>query len=323
MHTTHFKLARFWAFIRKDSREAFPSYLRLGIVFYMLMSVVFTWYGLIGRYHITNDLEAVRHGQPHTSHMADLMEKAAQGIDEAWIGISLFSGVFFCLFMIFAGGQFMKESRDKRALAAYLCLPVSNLERYLGSGLRILLLSVVTFYCAAGLAELTRVGITRLSFPEADFSFVMPYDYETDTKVLALLMGTGFQSLFMLGSTYWRKNPTLKTLTACLLLTFLLCATYTLTSESLQPEYFHRDPPGTWGNAWILYILISVTLLTNVLAYIRMKHCGLMPPSWKDKDTMVLLAAILVAVALCIYMPHYIVRHFPYVQYPNHFFQPS
>ena len=313
MNTSHFHPARFRDFVRKDFREHLTPALGAGLILYLAMATAFVWFDLRAKSRFLQELPASVNGGEAPNSLRDLiMEEALQGTDQLWYAIGTLTTLFFCPFMAFAGSRFLRESRRRRGYARFLTLPVSPAERFAGRALCLLLLSLAVFCCSTLLADLTRVGGTRWMDPEIALSFPVPW-WSGEGYFLPemFLCGIAFHALFVLGSTYWPHGPFRKTAGAYLLSASLLATAYIISVSSLQPEYGHHPMPGNWQAFWLYGVNAFCILFCYALAYFRLKHAALLP-SWNDRTTRAVLVAFALALVLCVAVPHYNIRHFPY-----------
>lgn len=129
---------------------------------------------------------------------------------------------------------------------------------------------------------------------------------------LAILQAYGLQALFILGGTYWQKKPFQKTLSLVLLTSLMYYFTFFCTVfYFIGPDFVYHNTVQQWVHGWTFGIPVFLILFGYLLTYLRMRRATLLP-SWKDKTTLVVFAALLIGLGLCVWMPNFIVDHFAY-----------
>ena len=164
------------------------------------------------------------------------------------------------------------------------------------------------------MADFTRIGFIHFLYPEVSLSFPVPWS-SSECEVylpLAILQAYGLQALFILGGTYWQKKPFQKTLSLVLLTSLIYYFTYFCTVfYFIGPDFVYHNTTQQWVYGWTFGVPAFLVLLGYLLTYLRMRRAMLLP-SWKDKTTLVLFAALLIGLGLCVWMPNFIAGHFPY-----------
>ncbi|WP_443895789.1 hypothetical protein, partial [Paraprevotella clara] len=220
----------------------------------------------------------------------------------------------FDFFMAFAGSTFFKTSKYRKDYITDLTFPVSNAEKFIVRWFRISIISFPIFCLATVLADFTRIGFIHFLYPEVSLSFPVPWlSSECDVYLpLAILQAYCLQALFILGGTYWQKKPFQKTLSLVLLTSLIYYFTYFCTVfYFIERNYAYHDARMRWVIGWVFGIPIFLILFGYLLTYLRMRRATLLP-SWKDKTTLVVFAALLIGLGLCVWMPNFIVDHFAY-----------
>jgi len=131
--------------------------------------------------------------------------------------------------IIFAATM-MEPMINKTKRISYLMNPSSTLEKFLSRWIIVTIGYLIIFSLVIIPADATRVFISVIRYPGAEVPFIdfskivsgekytsdFLYDYKQLKMVLSLYIL--FQSLFVLGSTFWQKNSFVKTFSALLLI---------------------------------------------------------------------------------------------------------
>lgn len=252
-------LFRIKSLMAKEWDEQKKHYLLIWLVYFGVMAVIFTWCSLMYvQDEISDGYDAV---------------SSTQG--EFWSGSS-FIYPFYILLLLLAvssrGSDFMFGTTDRQGLQANLSLPASTGEKFLVRWLFIVPFTYLLFYMAFLAADLVRLLVCSAVF--------------SDLKVFHLLIGEALdgellvqslagQSLFILGSTFWKKNGFIKT-AACLIAYAILwvAVALALISQYENPETEILYP------LWIRNLLdwgmpLLVWVVCTALAYWRFQNMQL------------------------------------------------
>ena len=166
--------------------------------------------------------------------------------------LTLASFLFLVFGTVFAS-TLTDPMRSKIKRGAYLMNPSSNLEKYVSRWLIVTVGYIIAFFAALWLADLLRVAICSVRYPEIDVNLL---DFgkliETKGDRGSYVFGSGnefgffvglfffLQSICVLGSTFWEKVSFVKTFATgtILVLLFLLLANWTISIFYTDFEQF-------------------------------------------------------------------------------------
>lgn len=246
-------LFRIKSLMAKEWDEQKKHYLLIWLVYFGVMAVIFTWCSLM---YVQNSL---RSGYPLSVSV----------YNDFWYGSSAVYPFYILLLFLAVfsrGSDFMSGATDRQGLQAYLSLPASTGEKFLVRWLFIVPFTYLLFYMAFLAADLVRLLVCSAVYPDLKI-FHLLIGEAWDWKLL--LLSLAGQSLFILGSTFWKKNGFVKTaafLIACAVLwvavAFALSRVYenpeTEVSYPLWAQYMMN-----WG------IPLLVWVVCTALAYWR------------------------------------------------------
>ncbi|MDR0575782.1 MAG: hypothetical protein LBG96_17475 [Tannerella sp.] len=209
---------RFGLVFRKDLMENWKRYTLLFLTMLGFMTIVLTAQSL--------------------DHYSDI-ERGGPGYNLNESLLTFLSFAFAACGILFAS-TFMSPMNSKIKRISYLVCPSSNLEKYLSRWIIITIGYIISFFAALWIADSLRVGICSARFPNLDIKFLdltkLVYtgnDWEKngflldkDTFGIAISLYFLFQSLYLLGATFWEKASFIKTFTAGAVITLafiLLC----------------------------------------------------------------------------------------------------
>lgn len=246
-------LFRIKSLMAKEWDEQKKHYLLVWLVYFGVMAVIFTWCSLMYvQDEISDGYDAV---------------SSTQG--EFWSGSS-FIYPFYILLLLLAvssrGSDFMYGATDRQGLQADLSLPASTGEKFLVRWFFIVPFTYLLFYMAFLAADLVRLLVCSAVFPDLQV-FHLLIGEALDGELLVLSLAG--QSLFILGSTFWKKNGFIKT-AACLIAYAILwvAVALALISQYENPETEVLYP------SWIRNLLnwgvpLLVWVVCTALAYWR------------------------------------------------------
>lgn len=306
---------RLLRYFRKDWSENNMQLYYYFIIPYGIMTLLFSWMDFSKTHSVVVALEQVRQGmETDNNSYQQIMENALSGKDDCWSFITLTTIFCFYFFMAYVGSTFFKTSKYRKDYITDLTFPVSNAEKFIIRWGRIAIIPFPVFCLATVLADFTRIGFIHFLYPEVSLSFPVPWS-SSECEVylpLAILQAYGLQALFILGGTYWQKKPFQKTLSLVLLTSLIYYFTYFCTVfYFIGPDFVYHNTAQQWVYGWTFGVPAFLVLLGYLLTYLRMRRATLLP-SWKDKTTLVLFAALLIGLGLCVWMPNFIAGHFPY-----------
>ena len=254
---------------KKDFIENWKTMLLRFVMLYAIMAIIFTFMGL-------SELES------RTKHN---FSPWYGGIYYLRPAIFLFWG-FGCLF----ASLMMEKMKDKTKRIAYLMTPATNFEKFFSRFLPAVVVFIIAFFVAFKLADYTRIAILSIRYPEFNITAVnitqglcsqnpdaMTHNWIEFTALFSVYLF--FQSLFILGSTLWYKNPFIKTLATGIAITLLFYAVDALLVNSLFNESqlfsvgdYCREIIEKWTTRRNIIFLFSVLTLFNwVISYFRFK----------------------------------------------------
>jgi hypothetical protein len=260
---------RFALLYKKDFIENWKTMLLRFVMLYAIMAIIFTFMGL-------SELES------RTKHN---FSPWYGGIYYLRPAIFLFWG-FGCLF----ASLMMEKMKNKTKRIAYLMTPATNFEKFFSRFLPVVIVFIIAFFLAFKLADYTRIAILSMRYPEFNITAInisqglcsqnldsMTHNWMELTALFSIYLF--FQSLFILGSTLWYKNPFIKTLATGIVITLLFYAVDALLVNSLFNEsqlFSAGDYCGEIIEKWItrrnLILFFSfLTLFNWVISYFRFK----------------------------------------------------
>lgn len=272
-------LFRIKSLMAKEWDEQKKHYLLIWLVYFGVMAVIFTWLSLL----YVQDM--MRDG----SYLAGLHRF------EFWFGSS-FIYPFYIMLLLLAvssrGSDFMFGATDRHGLQANLSLPASTGEKFLVRWLFIVPFTYLLFYMAFLAADLVRLLVCSAVFPDLKVFYLMIGEALDGELLVQSLAG---QSLFILGSTFWKKNGFVKT-AACLIAYAILWVAVALAlisqyenpeTEVLYPSWIRNLL--NWGVpllVWIVCTALAYWRFQNMqLAYARVRRStkvviGLVAVAW-------------------------------------------
>ena len=272
-------LFRIKSLMAKVWDEQKKHYLLIWLVYFGVMAVIFTWCSLVYVQHeISDGYYAVSSTQ-----------------DEFWCGSSFIYPFYIMLLSLAVssrGADFMFGATDRQGLQANLSLPASSGEKFLVRWLFIVPFTYLLFYMAFLAADLVRLLICSAVYPDLKV-FHLLIGEALDGELLVQSLAS--QSLFILGSTFWKKNGFVKT-AACLIAYAILWVTVALAlisqyenpeTEILYPLWIQNLL--NWGIpllVWVVCTALTYWRFQNMqLAYAQVRYStkvviGLVAVAW-------------------------------------------
>ena len=262
-------IKRFTLLYKKDFIENWKTMLLRFVMLYAIMAIIFSFIGLSEFKSRTN-----------------YNYNPSNGDNNYLIPATFIFWGFGCLF----ASLMMEKMKDKTKRIAYLMTPATNFEKFFSRFLPAVVVFIIAFFVAFKLADYTRIAILSIRYPEFNITAVnitqglcsqnpgaMTDNWMEFTALFSVYLF--FQSLFILGSTLWYKNPFIKTLATGIAITLLFYAVDALLVNSLFNEsqlFSAGDYCGEIIEKWItrrnLIFLFSVLTLFNwVISYFRFK----------------------------------------------------
>ena len=280
-------LFRIKSLMAKVWDEQKKHYLLVWLVYFGVMAVIFTWCSLM---YVQDEISDGYYAVSSTQ-------------DEFWAGSS-FIYPFYIMLLLLAvssrGSDFMFGATDRQGLQADLSLPASTGEKFLVRWFFIVPFTYLLFYMAFLAADLVRLLVCSAVFPDLKiFHFLTGEALDGDLLVLSL----AGQSLFILGSTFWKKNGFVKT-AACLIAYAILwvAVALALISQYENPETEVLYP------SWIRNLLnwgmpLLVWIVCTALAYWRFRDVQLAYARVRCSTKVVigLVAVVWLSSILCVF----------------------
>jgi len=207
-----FSFRRFGLILSKDFQENWKKYVLQFLTLFGIMAVILTW-PYYNRYqYLPNDYE---HDNMQLLRIASFL---------------------FLGFGIFFASTMMDSMREKTLRISYLTIPVSNFEKFISRWLLVSIGYIIVFFTALWFADAFRVTVLSYKYPELSFGFLdfsklintVSNDYSnyhafpnTPVFTLCISIYALFQSLFILGSTFWEKASFIKTFSAIAVIVLL------------------------------------------------------------------------------------------------------
>ena len=264
-----FSIERFALLYKKDFIEGWKTLLLRFVMLYAILAIIFC---LIG----------------HSEFEARLKH----------LGTEYYSDIFYLRFAAFIFWGFgclfaslmMERMKDKTKRISYLMTPATSFEKFLSRFLLVVVLYIIAFFLAFKLADYTRIAIFSVRYAELQ---IIPINlsmlYSGQGEVLAnswpafIALFTSylfFQSLFILGSILWYKNPFIKTLAAGVIIVLVFVIVDSILVHSLFSDISIRTSVGDYiqelAKQWLTKknIIIFFSLLTLFnwsISYFRFK----------------------------------------------------
>lgn len=272
-------LFRIKSLMAKVWDEQKKHYLLIWLVYFGVMAVIFTWCSLM---YVQDEISDGYYAVSSTQ-------------DEFWCGSSFIYPFYIMLLSLAVssrGADFMFGATDRQGLQANLSLPASSGEKFLVRWLFIVPFTYLLFYMAFLVADLIRLLICSAVYPDLKV-FHLLIGEALDGELLVQSLAT--QSLFILGSTFWKKNGFVKT-AACLVAYAILwvAVALALISQYENPETEILYPLWiqnllNWGIpllVWVVCTALTYWRFQNMqLAYARVRYStkvviGLVAVAW-------------------------------------------
>jgi hypothetical protein len=141
----------------------------------------------------------------------------------------------FAAFGIVFASTFMNPMNSKTKRISYLLTPSSDFEKFFSRLITFTIGYIISFFVALYAAEILRVIVCSVRYPDIEIRFIdltgliypgkdwsfSNYLFNKSLFSIAISMYFLFQSLFILGSTFWEKATFVKTFTAGALIPLL------------------------------------------------------------------------------------------------------
>lgn len=281
-------LFRIKSLMAKEWDEQKKHYLLIWLVYFGVMAVIFTWCSLM---YVQDEISDGYYAVSSTQ-------------DEFWTGSS-FIYPFYIMLLLLAvssrGSDFMFGATDRQGLQADLSLPASTGEKFLVRWFFIVPFTYLLFYMAFLAADLVRLLVCSAVFPDLKIFHLLTGE-ALDGELLVLSLAG--QSLFILGSTFWKKNGFVKT-AACLIAYAILWVAVALAlisqyenpeTEILYPSWIRNLL--NWGMPLLVWVVCTALAYWRFgdmqLAYARVRR--------STKVVIGLVAVAWVSSILCVFL---------------------
>lgn len=254
-------LFRIKSLMAKEWDERKKHYLLILLVYFGVMAIVFVWTSLMYAQ------DAVREGaQPFS---------AVRYTGNVWDTATVMYP-FYLMFLFLAvasrGSDFMSGITDRQGLQACLSLPASVGEKFLVRWLFTVPFTYLIFFVAFFAADLLRILVCMSVYPDLQDSGML-IGKALDGGLL--VQSLAVQSLFLLGSTFWKKNGFIKTaaiLVACVVLWLAIYITIARQYEDVETVVVH---PGWIQSASNTWLPLLVAVVAYLLSYWRFRSMQL------------------------------------------------
>ncbi len=264
-----FSIERFALLYKKDFIEGWKTLLLRFVMLYAILAIIFCF---IGHSEVESRLNHVDVGSYNDVLYLRFV-------------VFLFWG-FGCLF----ASLMMERMKDKTKRISYLMTPATTFEKFFSRFLLVVVIYIIAFFLAFKLADYTRIAIFSVRYPELQiFPINMSMLCSNKGEALAsswpefitvFTIYMYFQSLFILGSILWYKNPFIKTLAAGVVIAIVFAIVDSLLVHSLFSDISIRTSAGNYthelAEQWLtkrnITIFFSLLTLFNCnISYFRFK----------------------------------------------------
>jgi hypothetical protein len=208
-----------------------------------------------------------------------------------------FQSIIFCIAGITFASSFSTPMNSKLKRISYLSNPSSTLEKFLTRWIITTIGFVIAFFVALWIADFLRVTICSVRYPDVDIHFLdlsklFPkegggvYSGEYMTPKFAFIFFVSlylfFQSVFLLGSTFWEKSSFILTFAVCFVTSAIIFTIFRwiirlfyggLEGFSNVMNSFEPSNLSEVQTMTVSAVFLGVFTLTFwVLAYFRMKE---------------------------------------------------
>lgn len=207
-----------------------------------------------------------------------LEEKFAHLTDTATNQNAAFVTVTACFFLFLIASPWLWNTPiyNKGQHIRYLLLPASTFEKFARWWLYTVPLSIVASILIIGAADLTRVTICNMAFPDCNFARLLLFASDLHTAssnfVLRMLLTTGLLAQAISARSETGRTPLRRSLGKCpiLLLPLLLVIGVSLIAGG-DPDTYPQQPGATTAEAaWHAFWLVAASFYW-LSAYRRMK----------------------------------------------------
>lgn len=191
---------------------------------------------------------------------------------------SILTFVTFFYLMVCAT-RIMEVMNTKNKRISYMMLPATNGEKFISRAIYVCITSMVIFFVGLFFAELTRLTLLPLFDAPKEFScfclfdvisvsfydtiHINPEAYGTSSTFIPYLFlisnGLWGHSIYILGGTYFRKHPFVKTWGICMV-AFIIFA-YIFINLSRESIILSIENETLWADTEVLLQILSIIFL--------------------------------------------------------------
>lgn len=191
---------------------------------------------------------------------------------------SILTFVTFFYLMVCAT-RIMEVMNTKNKRISYMMLPATNGEKFISRGIYVCITSMVIFFVGLFFAELTRLALLPLFDAPKEFSsfclfdiisvsfydtiHINPEAYGTSSTFIPYLFlisnGLWGHSIYILGGTYFRKHPFVKTWGICMM-AFIIFA-YIFINLSRESIILSIENETLWADTEVILQILSIIFL--------------------------------------------------------------
>jgi len=272
-----FSLKRFGLLFKRDIQENWKKYLIYILVLFGVLVLAFLWF----TYSYNN----------YTSYRMDDNQGAIRYYYRSLVSNSI---ILFFVFSCLSAAMIMEPMNRKNKSITYLMQPSSSFEKYLSRWLILTIGYIFIFALVFFPADVVRVLIGRIIYPDLDIPFFMTMynnpglnvgDTSGNDGFITFIYLVGcysfFQSFFVFGAVFWKKNSAVKTFVSGL----VIIAAYLFICSRVISFSFDDGLAGFGNmiemlntiNVQIIYGIIGVVFLCLaiinwILAFFRFKE---------------------------------------------------
>jgi hypothetical protein len=195
------------------------------------------------------------------------------------------SSFFLGLFAVgtFYASQFFRDLASRAKGITFLLVPASTFEKFLCSLLYTLVLFFMIYTACFYLVDALMVTITNsldtINKPNGEIPLINVFDItffslNNDATLNFLLFFFSVQSVFLLGSVYFRKYNFLKTIISVFVTWFILFLVFYFIYYQNSPEgsVENYGPIANWSAHLIQGLVYSIAPLFWIVSYYRLKQ---------------------------------------------------
>lgn len=260
----NFSFTRLMAVMKRDMMENWKTnmYRLIGVYTGTAMALLFGMNGIL------------------SGNRGETGEAQYAGFCNTFHSILIFVTFFY---LIVCASRIMEVMNTKNKRISYMMLPATIGEKFISRVIYVCIISMVIFFVGLFLAELTRLALLPLFDAPAEFSrfclfdimsvsfndtiHINPEVYGTSSTFMSYLFlisnGLWGHSIYILGGTYFRKHPFVKTWGIMMALFVIVAYIFgTMVSRELF-LYFDPTDESLWINVNIISIIFLILTVIN------------------------------------------------------------